>query len=121
MKFLADMGVSITAVQALRTAAHDAVHLREEGLLAFPIPILSPKPPGSKGPRSHSIWISETFWPWREQPAQHHHFPSVYPFVDGRKIPAQGEVVKQGLLLLSLGLLLASLYCVAVGRLAVFS
>ena len=34
MKFLADMGVSITAVQALRTAAHDAAHLREEGLLA---------------------------------------------------------------------------------------
>jgi hypothetical protein len=35
----------------------------------------------------------------------------VYPFVDGRKISAQGEVVKQGLLLLSLGLLLAFLYC----------
>jgi hypothetical protein len=34
----------------------------------------------------------------------------VYPFVDGRRISAQGEVVKQGLLLLSLGLLLALLY-----------
>jgi predicted nuclease of predicted toxin-antitoxin system len=27
------MGVSITTVQALRAAAHDAVHLREEGLI----------------------------------------------------------------------------------------
>jgi hypothetical protein len=35
----------------------------------------------------------------------------VYPFVDGRKISAQGEAVKQGLLLLSLGLLLVFLYC----------
>ena len=33
MRFLADMGVSIATVQALRAAAHDAVHLREEGLI----------------------------------------------------------------------------------------
>ena len=38
MKFLADMGVSITTVQALRAAAHDAVHLREEGLMRLPDP-----------------------------------------------------------------------------------
>ena len=38
MRFLADMGVSITTVQALRAAAHDAVHLREEGLIRLPDP-----------------------------------------------------------------------------------
>jgi predicted nuclease of predicted toxin-antitoxin system len=38
VKFLADMGVSITTVHALRTAAHDAVHLREEGLIRLPDP-----------------------------------------------------------------------------------
>ena len=38
MRFLADMGVSITTVQALRAAAHDAVHLREEALIRLPDP-----------------------------------------------------------------------------------
>lgn len=38
MKFLADMGVSITTVRALRAAAHDAVHLRDEGLIRLPDP-----------------------------------------------------------------------------------
>lgn len=33
MRLPADMGVSITTVRALRAAAHDAVHLREEGLI----------------------------------------------------------------------------------------
>ena len=32
MRFLADMGVSLLTVAALRAAGHDAVHLREEGL-----------------------------------------------------------------------------------------
>ena len=32
MKFLADMGVSLLTVAALRVARHDATHLREEGL-----------------------------------------------------------------------------------------
>ena len=32
------MGVSITTVQALRAAAHDAMHLREEGLIRLPDP-----------------------------------------------------------------------------------
>jgi predicted nuclease of predicted toxin-antitoxin system len=36
VKFLADMGVSITTVQALRGASHDAVHLREEDLIRLP-------------------------------------------------------------------------------------
>jgi predicted nuclease of predicted toxin-antitoxin system len=31
-------GVSITTVQALRAAAHDAMHLREEGLIRLPDP-----------------------------------------------------------------------------------
>jgi predicted nuclease of predicted toxin-antitoxin system len=36
MKFLADMGVSMTTVAALRQAGHDVVHLREEDLLTLP-------------------------------------------------------------------------------------
>jgi predicted nuclease of predicted toxin-antitoxin system len=32
MKFLADMGVSMTVIQTLRQNGYDAVHLREEGL-----------------------------------------------------------------------------------------
>ena len=31
MKFLADMGVSMTVIQTLRQNGYDAVHLREEG------------------------------------------------------------------------------------------
>ena len=33
MKFLADMGVSMSTVASLRDAGHDAVHLRDQGLL----------------------------------------------------------------------------------------
>ena len=33
MKFLADMGVSLSTVASLREAGHDAIHLRDEGLL----------------------------------------------------------------------------------------
>jgi predicted nuclease of predicted toxin-antitoxin system len=36
VKFLADMGVSMTTVSALRQAGHDVVHLREEGLITLP-------------------------------------------------------------------------------------
>lgn len=32
MKFLCDMGVSMSTVKALRERGHDALHLREEGL-----------------------------------------------------------------------------------------
>ena len=38
MRFLADMGVSLTTVEALRAANHDAVHLRDEGLIRLPDP-----------------------------------------------------------------------------------
>ena len=71
MRFLADMGVSITTVQALRVAAHDAVHLREEGLIRLPDPDIVAKAAQEQGSCSHSIWISETFSPWRapERPA----------------------------------------------------
>ena len=54
MKFLADVGVSISTVQALRAAAHDAVHLREEGLIRLPILISSPKQPRPKLQLLHS-------------------------------------------------------------------
>ena len=38
MKFLADMGVSMTVVQRLRESGYDAIHLREEGLQRLPDP-----------------------------------------------------------------------------------
>jgi predicted nuclease of predicted toxin-antitoxin system len=37
------MGVSLTTVEALRTANHDAVHLREEGLIRLPDPKIAAK------------------------------------------------------------------------------
>jgi predicted nuclease of predicted toxin-antitoxin system len=36
MRLLADMGVSMRVVEWLRTAGHDVVHLREEGLQRLP-------------------------------------------------------------------------------------
>jgi predicted nuclease of predicted toxin-antitoxin system len=36
MRFLADMGVSMRVVAWLRSAGHDAIHLRDEGLQALP-------------------------------------------------------------------------------------
>ena len=38
MKFLADMGVSMTAVRALRELGHDARHLRDEGQMRMADP-----------------------------------------------------------------------------------
>ena len=46
MRFLADMGVSITTVEALRAAYHDVVHLREEGLIRLPDPEIVSKAAG---------------------------------------------------------------------------
>ena len=43
MRFLADMGVSITTVEALRAADHDVVHLRDEGLIRLPDPEIAAK------------------------------------------------------------------------------
>ena len=37
------MGVSITTVEALRAADHDALHLREEGLIRLPDPEIAVK------------------------------------------------------------------------------
>jgi predicted nuclease of predicted toxin-antitoxin system len=36
MRFLADMGVSMRAVEWLRSSGHDATHLRDEGLQKSP-------------------------------------------------------------------------------------
>jgi predicted nuclease of predicted toxin-antitoxin system len=36
MKFLADMGVSMSTVRSLRDRGHEAIHLREEGLHQLP-------------------------------------------------------------------------------------
>lgn len=38
MRFLADMGVSRSVVEWLRSEGHDAIHLREEGLQKLPDP-----------------------------------------------------------------------------------
>lgn len=38
MKFLADMGISMSTVLALRDAGHDAMHLEDEGLHRLPDP-----------------------------------------------------------------------------------
>jgi predicted nuclease of predicted toxin-antitoxin system len=38
MKFLADVGVSLNTVRALRELGHDAVHLREQELQRLPDP-----------------------------------------------------------------------------------
>jgi predicted nuclease of predicted toxin-antitoxin system len=43
VRFLADMGVSLTTVEALRGANHDAVHLRDEGLILLPDPQIAAK------------------------------------------------------------------------------
>jgi predicted nuclease of predicted toxin-antitoxin system len=40
------MGVSITTVEALRATDHDAVHLREEGLIRLPDPEIITKAAG---------------------------------------------------------------------------
>ena len=65
MRFLADMGVSITTVHALREAGHDAVHLREEGLIRLPDPDIV-----AKAAQEHRVVLTfdldfETFSPWR--------------------------------------------------------
>ena len=36
MKFLADMGISDTTVNALKSHGHDAVHLSDQGLIRLP-------------------------------------------------------------------------------------
>lgn len=43
MRFLADMGVSQSVVEWLRSEGHDAVHLREEGLQKLPDPSIFQK------------------------------------------------------------------------------
>ena len=43
MRFLADMGISVTTVKALRAADHDAVHLRDEDLIRLPDPHITAK------------------------------------------------------------------------------
>jgi len=42
------MGVSMTTVVALRAAAHDAVHLREQGLFRLPDPDIVAKAAGER-------------------------------------------------------------------------
>lgn len=43
MRFLADMGVSRSVVEWLRSAGHDAVHLREQGLSRLSDPLIFEK------------------------------------------------------------------------------
>jgi len=53
VRFLADMGVSITTVHALRDAAHDAVHLREDGPIWLPDPDIV-----AKAVREHRVVLT---------------------------------------------------------------
>src|SRR5271168_2666193 len=43
VKFLADMGVSLTTVKALRAADDDAIHLHQESLIRLPDPMITAK------------------------------------------------------------------------------
>lgn len=43
MRFLADMGISMSTVEALRRERHEVVHLREEGLQRLPDPAILAK------------------------------------------------------------------------------
>lgn len=43
MRFLADMGISMSTVEALRQEGHEVVHLREEGLQRLPDPAILEK------------------------------------------------------------------------------
>jgi hypothetical protein len=43
MNFLAGMGVSMTTVSVLRQLGHNVVHLREQGLIRWKIPVSSGK------------------------------------------------------------------------------
>ena len=63
MKLLADMGISMATVRALREAGEEVVHLREQGLHTMPDDQILAKGSGSKGSFSHAIWISVTSWP----------------------------------------------------------
>ena len=49
MRFLADMGVSLRVVEWLRSAGHNARHLREEGLQRPPAHRASHEPRGVDG------------------------------------------------------------------------
>ena len=55
------MGVSLATVAALRAADHDAVHLRDEGLIRLPDPEIAAKAVAENRIVLSSIWISETF------------------------------------------------------------
>ena len=77
MRFLADMGVSITTVQALRAAAHDAVHLRDEGLIRLPDPdIVAKAAHRAKGRAYIRSGFRRHSCRGAHRSSQRHHFPS---------------------------------------------
>jgi predicted nuclease of predicted toxin-antitoxin system len=57
VKFLADMGISMSTVASLREAGYDSVHLRDEGLLKMDDAEFSTKPAQKAESYSLSIWI----------------------------------------------------------------
>jgi hypothetical protein len=56
------MGVPLTTVEALRAANHDAIHLRDQGLIDFQIPTLWRRPWLKAESCSHSTSTAETSW-----------------------------------------------------------
>lgn len=49
MKCLADMGLALSTVQAIRQRGHDIRHLSEEGLERLADPLILEKPDGKSG------------------------------------------------------------------------
>src|SRR4051812_31092211 len=62
VRFLADMGVSVATVEALRATNHDAVHLRDEGLIRLPdVQIVAKAVRGEQDLSLRSTWTSGIF------------------------------------------------------------
>jgi predicted nuclease of predicted toxin-antitoxin system len=82
------MGVSITTVQALRAAAHDAVHLREEGLIRLPDPdIVAKAAQEQRVVLTFDLDFGDILAVARNGSAQRHHFPSAKSDASRREPP----------------------------------
>ena len=62
MKFLAGIGVSLTTVEALRPANHNAVHLRDEGLIRPPDPGIQKALAEGRTVLTFDLDFRATFW-----------------------------------------------------------
>jgi hypothetical protein len=60
-KFRGDMGVSFATMEALRAADHDAIHLRDGGLIRLPDRMIAAKAVAESRVVLALIWISGIF------------------------------------------------------------